>query len=218
MFTGIVQAIGFIDAVEARAEDMQVHVATNELDLDDAATGESIAVNGVCLTAVALREDGFSADVSHETLARTTLKHLRKGSRVNLERALAVGDKIGGHLVSGHVDGVAVVRARRDAVRSVELRVAVPHALAKYIAEKGSVCLDGVSLTVNRVDGAEFDVNLVPHTRHATTLNDLMPGSEVNLEVDLLARYLERLLLGAEAAGTDDVAAEFLARAGLKNI
>jgi len=217
MFTGIIQAVGTVAAIDVAGGDARARFAAGELGLADVRNGDSIAVNGVCLTVIDIADGVFSTDISAETLARTTLGRLRVGSRINLEKPLAFGDRLGGHLVSGHVDGIATVRSRRDAARSIELCMAVPPALSKYIAEKGAVCLDGVSLTVNRVDGAEFDVNLVPHTLHATTLNDLMPGSEVNLEVDLLARYLERLLLGTEAAGSDDLAAELLARAGVKD-
>lgn len=215
MFTGIVQAVGTAARIDVRGGDARLEIAAGELALADVAIGDSIAVNGVCLTAVARGNDSFAADVSTETLTRTSLGRLRAGGRVNLEKALALGDRLGGHLVSGHVDGLATLRAREGAGRSVQFRLAAPTALAKYIAAKGSVCLDGVSLTVNTVAGAEFDVNVVPHTLAVTTLGEWQVGSEVNLEVDLIARYLERLVLGDNAAGAAArVTEELLARAG----
>ncbi len=165
------------------------------LDMSDVRIGDSISVNGICLTALDCSADGFSADVSGETLAHTTLAGARAGTRVNLEKALTPSSRLGGHLVSGHVDGVGVVRARRDEGRSVRFCIEAPRALARYIAPKGSICIDGVSLTVNSVDGAGFDLNIVPHTLEQTTLGALDMGQKVNLEVDLIARYLERLLI-----------------------
>jgi riboflavin synthase len=200
MFTGIIQAVGRIAAIEAPGGDARLHLDAGGLDMTDVRRGDSIAVNGVCLTAIECDRAGFRADVSGETLARTTLGGLRAGDRVNLEKALMPTSRLGGHLVSGHVDGVGEVRERRAEARSVRLRIEAPAGLAKYIAEKGSICVDGVSLTVNAVQGAAFDLNIVPHTLTATTLDDLGPGRAVNLEVDLIARYLERLLLGERAA------------------
>ena len=214
MFTGIVQAVGAIAKLETRGGDARLNVAVGELSLADVAVGDSIAVNGVCLTVITRAGDSFCADVSSETLARTSLGRLRAGSRVNLEKALAVGDRLGGHLVSGHVDGLATVLARQSDARSVRFRFAVPAGLAKYVAAKGSVCLDGVSLTVNGVAGNEFDVNIVPHTLSATTLGEWQAGGEVNLEVDLIARYLERLVLGVNDDTPAGVTEELLARAG----
>lgn len=215
MFTGIIQAVGKIERLDARGGDARLSIVAGGLPLSDVAIGDSIAVNGVCLTVVARTDASFSADVSAESLARTTLGRLRAGSRVNLEKALAVGDRLGGHMVSGHVDGIATLQARESVARSVRLRLTAPPPLAKYIATKGSVCLDGVSLTVNTVAGAEFDVNIVPHTLAATTLDDWRVGSEINLEVDLIARYLERLVLGEAAAdATTRVTEELLVRAG----
>lgn len=214
MFTGIIQAVGSVAKLETRGGDARLNVAVGDLSLADVAVGDSIAVNGVCLTVVTRAGDSFSADVSGETLARTSLGRLRAGSRVNLEKALAVGDRLGGHLVSGHVDGLATVLARESEARSVRFRLVVPSGLAKYVATKGSVCLDGVSLTVNGVNGADFDVNIVPHTLSATTLGEWQVGDEVNLEVDLIARYLERLVLGVKDDTTAGVTEELLARAG----
>jgi riboflavin synthase len=194
MFTGIVQDVGRILALEALGGDTRLTVGVDRLDLARTAIGDSIAVAGVCLTAVALEPRAFSADVSRETLALTTIGDWRVGQRVNLEPALRAGDALGGHLVSGHIDGVAEVRARFDEARSQRFRIRLPQPLARYIARKGSVALDGVSLTVNAIEQQEFEVNLVPHTLAATTLAALAVGNRVNVEVDLIARYTERLL------------------------
>ncbi len=200
MFTGIIQSTGTIGALQPRDGDTRLRIQTGKLDLGGVGPGDSIAVNGVCLTAVELPGDGFWADVSVETLARTTLGRLRTGSSVNLEKALTPATPLGGHLVSGHVDGVGRVIERRPDGRSERFRIEAPAALAKYIAEKGSITVDGISLTVNAVDGAVFDLNIVPHTLQETTMNGYRAGTEVNLEVDIIARYLERLLLGERAA------------------
>ncbi len=200
MFTGIIQSTGTIAALQPRDADTRLRIQTGKLDLGGVGPGDSIAVNGVCLTAVQLPGDGFWADVSVETLARTTLGRLRTGSSVNLEKALTPATPLGGHLVSGHVDGVGRVIERRPDGRSERFRIEAPAALAKYIAEKGSITVDGISLTVNAVDGAVFDLNIVPHTLQETTMNGYRAGTEVNLEVDIIARYLERLLLGERAA------------------
>lgn len=200
MFTGIIQAVGTIAAIENRGGDRSFRIRTGKLDLGDVQLGDSIAVNGVCLTAVTLPGDGFTADVSGETLSRTTLGSLAAGDRVNLEKALTPTTRLGGHLVSGHVDGVGTVVSRAADARSVKFRIEAPASLAKYIAEKGSICCDGVSLTVNAVDGATLDLNIVPHTIAETNIDRWKPGAAVNLEVDIIARYLERLLLGEKAA------------------
>ena len=182
MFTGIVQAVGRIVRVNP------LEVDCGSLDLAGVAVGDSICVQGVCLTVTAMRSSAFTADVSEETLRVTT--GLERPGAVNLEKALALGDKLGGHLVTGHVDGVGDVVSRNGGVVALRL----PHSLAKYVASKGSICVDGVSLTVNRVQGNEFEVNLVPHTLEVTTLGRLERGAKVNLEVDLIARYVERML------------------------
>lgn len=213
MFTGLIQSVGTIRSIARGGA--RIAIDAGKLDLAQAALGDSIAVSGVCLTLVARLGRVFEADVSQETLARTTLGGLAPGARVNLEPALTPTSRLGGHLVSGHVDGVGTVAARTPAGSSVRFRIRVPAPLAKYIAEKGSICLDGVSLTVNAVDGAEFEVNIVPHTLQQTTLDDWRPGAPVNLEVDLIARYLERLLLGEQAAEAGaGVTREFLAAHG----
>lgn len=196
MFTGIVEAVGKVVSVETRGGDRRLHVDGGALGLGDAQIGESIAISGVCLTVVALDGQVFVADVSLETLACTTLGALAAGDRVNLERALLPTTRLGGHLVSGHVDGVGEVRRITDAARSREIMIAAPAALARYIAAKGSVCVDGVSLTVNAVDGAAFTVNIIPHTWERTIIGAWRTGSRVNIEVDVIARYLERLLTG----------------------
>ena len=202
-------------AREDRRGDARLRVASGGLDLGDVRLGDSIAVNGVCLTAVELPGDGFWADVSAESLSRTTLGALRPGDPVNLEKALTPTSRLGGHMVAGHVDGVGRVLERRPEARSVRFVIEAPRELARYIAEKGSIAVDGVSLTVNRVEGARFDLNIVPHTLQGTTIDQYQPGRPVNLEVDVIARHLERLLLGdaaAESAG--GVTLELLARHG----
>jgi riboflavin synthase len=183
MFTGIVQAVGRIVSVAP------LEIDCPQLDRADLAVGHSVCVQGVCLTVTRLTPGGFTADVSAETLGVTAGLE-RKGAAVNLEKSLALGDRLGGHLVSGHVDGVGEVASLEDGV----LRVRAPRELARFIARKGSICVDGVSLTVNRVDGADFELFLIPHTLAVTTLGRLAPGARVNLEVDLVARYVERLL------------------------
>ncbi|MFP4208486.1 MAG: riboflavin synthase [Wenzhouxiangella sp.] len=194
MFTGIIQSAGTVAAIDPMEAGIRMRIACPELGPDNWREGDSVAVSGCCLTALALDGEGFSADLSAETLARTSLGRLRPGDRVNLEPALALGDRLGGHLVTGHVDGLAEVVTVRPVGESRVVRWRVPEALAKFVAEKGSVTLDGVSLTVNAVDGPEFEVNLIPHTWQVTTLGSLVPGDRVNLEIDLLARYLDRLL------------------------
>lgn len=202
MFTGIIQAVGSIIALEKRGGDMRIGINSGNLPMDDVRIGDSIAVSGVCLTVVELGGNGFSADVSGETLGLTMLGNMSVNDAVNLEKALTLETRLGGHLVSGHVDGIGEVTARREDSRSIRFTIKAPSGLARYIATKGSVCVDGVSLTVNAVDGAVFELNIVPHTLEATTMNAFQPGHKVNLEVDLLARYLERLLLGDAAAET----------------
>ncbi len=216
MFTGIIQSVGQIAAVEPKGEDARVRVLTHKLDLADVQLGDSIAVNGVCLTAVELSADGFWADVSGETLACTTFKQIKAGLAVNLEKALMVNTRLGGHLVSGHVDGVGKITQRYNEGRSVRFHITAPDELAKYIAEKGSICIDGISLTVNLVMGTELTLNIVPHTLQETTLGKMKTGDYVNLEVDIIARYLERLLLGDQAAepGAKGVSKQLLAEHG----
>jgi len=191
MFTGIVTSIGRITSAAARDQGLRLVIDAGMLDLSDVAVGDSIAVNGVCLTAVALHGDRFEVDVSQETINFTV--GLDRPNEVNLEKSLRLSDRLGGHLMSGHVDGVGEVRRFEAAGESFLLVIRAPHELAKYIARKGSITVNGVSLTVNRVDAADFEINLIPHTVNVTNLKNLKPGSRVNLEVDLIARYIERL-------------------------
>src|SRR3569832_1607578 len=200
MFTGIVEAVGRIAALQRSGGDARVRIHTGKLDLGGVRLGDSIAVNGVCLTAVAMDDTSFTAACSAETLRCTTLGAARVGDAVNLEKALTPSTPLGGHLVSGHVDGFATLTARTEVGGSLRLAFTVPAPLAKYIACKGSICVNGVSLTVNTVDGARFEVNLVPRTLQETTLGGLVVGDVVNIEADLVARYLSRLLLGDAAA------------------
>jgi riboflavin synthase len=216
MFTGIIQAIGEIERLEPRGGDVRVAVRAGKLDLSHASTGDSIAVNGVCLTAVTLDRGRFSADVSRETLSLTTLGDLAPGAKVNLETALTLSTPLGGHLVSGHVDGVGTVLDVREDARSWRLQIHAPGELARYIAHKGSICVDGTSLTVNEIKGSVFDLNIVPHTLEETIIGGYRAGTRVNLEVDLIARYLERLVLGDHAADHEvsTITEEFLRRHG----
>jgi riboflavin synthase len=216
MFTGIIEAVGTVAALESRGSDVRVTIRSGKLDLNDVKLGDSIAVNGICLTAVALPGDGFVADVSNETMRRSAFVDLKSGSRVNLEKALTPTTRLGGHLVSGHVDGVGELLSLDNDGRSVKMRIQAPAELAKYIAEKGSITVDGVSLTVNAVNGALFDLNIVPHTMQETTLLDFSVGQRINLEVDLIARYLERLLLGDKASQgkSEGITMAFLAEHG----
>ena len=194
MFTGIVQDVGRVVSREARGGDVRMVIAFDRLDPSGIQVGDSICVQGCCLTAVELRDRAFAADVSRETLSLTTLGDLTAGSPVNLEPSLKAGDPLGGHLVSGHIDGVGEIAAMSGDARSTRIEVRVPSALSRYIARKGSVAIDGVSLTVNEVQGATFGINLIPHTQGVTTLGALRAGAHVNVEVDQIARYVERLL------------------------
>ncbi|MBC8212437.1 MAG: riboflavin synthase [Gammaproteobacteria bacterium] len=199
MFTGIIQAIGHIQSLEQKSGDVRLTLNSADLVLNDSDLGDSIAVNGVCLTAIAYTENGFSADVSRETLEKTSLGFLRQGSPVNLEKALTLNTALGGHLVSGHVDGLGKLISLRNDARSIRYEFSVPQPLAHYIAEKGSITIDGTSLTVNHVDGNVFGVNIVPHTRDHTVFQFYEINTQVNIEVDIIARYLERLLTGQSA-------------------
>ncbi len=202
MFTGIIQAVGHIRQLTERSGgDARVNIAGGGLDLADVAIGDSIAVNGVCLTVVEKGPEHFSVDVSQETFSCTT--GFTPGEAVNLEKALRLADRLGGHLVSGHVDGVGEVVRLDQVGDSMRLDIRAPRGLERYMAAKGSVAVNGVSLTVNRVHGAEFSINLIPHTLEATMLMNLQPGSRVNLEADLLARYAERLLSYVNATDKD---------------
>ena len=218
MFTGIIETMGTVAALQPRNGDLRVRIATTTLPLADVRIGDSIATNGVCLTVVELPGDGYWADVSRETLAFTTIGEWRVGAAVNLEKALMAASRLGGHIVSGHVDGVGEVVSRREDARSIRLTVRAPAELAKYIAHKGSICVDGISLTVNAVSGTDFELNIVPHTAQVTVIGNYGIGTRVNLEVDVIARYLERLLMGDTAAAkSGGVTAAFLAEHGFGN-
>jgi riboflavin synthase len=193
MFTGIIQGVGSVRAIEPHGGDVTMLIDTGSVPIDDVEIGGSIAVNGACLTATRIEGNCFWTDVSRETLTLTTLGRARPGTRVNIEKALKAGQALGGHYVTGHVDGVGKVLSRHDDVRSVRVEFEVPADLAKYVARKGSICIDGVSLTVNGAAGTRFDVNLIPHTLEMTILGGYEAGTPVNLEVDLIARYVERM-------------------------
>ncbi len=194
MFTGIVKATGVISSLEQRGGDVRLRVRAKDLPWSDYEPGESIAVNGVCLTAVSLHDDGFDTDVSVETLKVTGLGDAQAGAKVNLEPALGIGERLGGHLVSGHVDCMGKVTAIANDARSIRMTIEIPAEYSRYVARKGSVCVDGVSLTTNEVSGSCFELNIIPHTADVTIIGEYVVGTLVNIEVDLLARYLERLL------------------------
>ena len=194
MFTGLVECVGVLRGRTPRGPGMRLGF---EAPLDGLSLGESVSVSGACLTVVGIRSDGFEVDVTVETLERTTLGRLAPSDRVNLERAVRAGDRLGGHLVQGHVDGLAEVLHTERAGEALDARIGTSPSLLRFIAEKGSVALDGVSLTVNGVAPGSFSVMLIPHTRAVTTLGELAPGRALNLEVDLVARYVARLLEGA---------------------
>lgn len=206
MFTGIIKAVGSVRRVQQTGGDIRLGITAEGIHWDRLKAGDSISVNGVCLTAVLLHDDGFDADVSLETLDVTALNGLTSGDKVNIEPALTVGEALGGHLVSGHVDCVGTIRDRRSDARSRVLTIEIPVEYARYVAKKGSVCVDGVSLTINEVSTDAFEVNIIPHTAQVTIIGDYQVGTRVNIEVDLLARYLERLL-GRDSAG---ISKEFL--------
>ena len=198
MFTGLIEGVGRVAALESRGGDVRLRIAVGSLPFADVALGESIAVSGVCLTVIEFDAGSFAADASTETLGLTTLGGMPVGQAVNLERAMRPSDRLGGHLVSGHVDGVGRVLSVHDDARAQRWRFAAPASLSKYIATKGSICVDGVSLTVNAVDDAGFEVALIPHTVSHTAFSSTHIGDPVNLEVDLVARYVERLLSARE--------------------
>ncbi|QKI89419.1 riboflavin synthase [Thiomicrorhabdus xiamenensis] len=216
MFTGIIQAEGKISKIEPRDGDWKVTIHTGKLDMNDVAQGDSIAANGICLTAIEFGKDFYVADVSSETLSVTTAEEWTPGTPVNLEKALRLQDRLGGHLVSGHVDGVGEVKTISQDARSWRYQIEAPQTICKYIAAKGSICINGISLTVNKVDGCVFDVNIVPHTRQETTIKYFEVGTKVNLEVDLLARYLERMLNAPQAEAQSNITENFLAEHGFK--
>ena len=217
MFTGIIEATGKLKSLQQVKKDWKLVVDTGKLDLTDVVIGDSIAVNGCCLTVTELDQSGFAADVSLETIQCTTFSELGVGSRVNLEKAMRADSRFGGHIVSGHVDGIGKVVNMAPDGNSTKITLSAPSTIAKYIAGKGSVCVDGTSLTVNEVSNNEFTINIIPHTQVETTIADYAKGQSVNLEVDLIARYLERLMTGSAETGSGNqtIDAEFLARHGL---
>ncbi len=200
MFTGIIEAVGKVTSLVRTGGDVRLTIQTGKLDMQDVKLGDSIATSGVCLTVIDFGKDWYAADVSLETISRTSLASWQTGSVVNLEKALLPTTRLGGHLVSGHVDGLGEIITRKQDARSLYFEVKAPNELARYLAEKGSVTVDGISLTINHLNGAVLSLNLVPHTADQTTINQWQVGTKVNLEVDVLARYLERLLLGDKAA------------------
>lgn len=215
MFTGIIEATGIIESLDPTGGDLRAVVTSEDLDFSDIQLGDSICVSGVCLTAIAFGENSFTVDISNETVSLTSFATLKTGDRVNLEKAMQPTSRFGGHIVSGHVDGLVELVSRSEDGRSERLEFAVPENLSRYIAAKGSVCLEGISLTVNAVEGNRFGVNIIPHTAEVTTFSDLAPGQKVNLEVDIVSRYLERLLAdrGADDPG-EGLTLEKLSRYG----
>ena len=214
MFTGIIEALGAVRKLEPIGGDLRYVIDAGDLDMGDVQIGDSIAVNGVCLTVIAYDSDSFSADVSNETIALTSLKGLKVGSAVNLEKAMLPTTRMGGHLVSGHVDGLGTVVSKAGDARSIRLEIEVPAELKKYIAVKGSICIDGISLTVNAVDDRIVGLNIVPHTQERTVIQHYEKGTRVNIEVDLVARYLETLVLNMDEKDKDRVSMDLLTRTG----
>ncbi len=213
MFTGIIEAIGTIQSMQPKGGDQRLTIAVGKLDMSDVVLGDSIAVNGVCLTVVEFDNKSFVADVSTETIDCTGFKHYKAGQPVNLEKALLPTTRLGGHLVSGHVDGIGTVVDRFDSARSVRFVIEAPKDIEHYIAAKGSITVDGVSLTVNKIEGNRFELNIVPHTLQETCMNNFKQGTQVNLEIDIIARYLERML-NKDGQTQQGVSASLLAQAG----
>ncbi|HCV03696.1 riboflavin synthase [Pseudoalteromonas sp. MEBiC 03607] len=214
MFTGIIEATGKIVELTQKQGDLAIRIQSTNLDMKDVKLGDSIATNGVCLTVVAKHSDGFSADLSNETISLTGFAHYKKGQTVNLEKAMQPLSRLGGHLVSGHVDGIATVESISPNARATEYWLSTDNDLMKYIPYKGSVCIDGISLTVNEVEQNRFKLTIVPHTAEQTTIAEFQVGTQVNLEVDQIARYLERLIKGAEQPSRSDISMSLLAQAG----
>ncbi len=217
MFTGIIAAVGKITAIKNNEKDMTITVHAGDLEMNDVKLGDSISNNGVCLTVTRLGESSFDADVSHETIRLSGFANIQPGFMVNLEKAMQMNDRFGGHIVSGHVDGVGEITSVSPLGNAVEYWIKAPDDLAKYIAKKGSITVDGISLTTNDVDGASFKLTIIPHTITQTTMQHYVVGSRVNLEVDVIARYLERLVLGEHAADTNtkqQSTMELLAKSG----
>jgi len=215
MFTGIVEAVGSLSALTAKGEDISIRVNAGTLDMSDVKLGDSIATNGVCLTVVAMTSNSYTADLSVETLKKTGFANYKVGDKVNLEKAMLPTTRFGGHIVSGHVDGVGEIIERNPVGRAIEFWVAMPGEISKYVAEKGSITVDGISLTVNDLRKNAFKLTIVPHTSSETTIDDFQVGRKVNLEVDVMARYLERLISAKEEAQPESkLTMEFLQKHG----
>jgi len=214
MFTGIIEATGIISELQKKQGDLAIRIQSSDLHMADVKLGDSIATNGVCLTVVAKHNDGFTADLSNETISLTGFAKYKQGQKVNLEKAMQPVSRLGGHLVSGHVDGIATIISITANARATEYWLSTDSELMKYIPYKGSVCVDGISLTVNAVEENKFKLTIVPHTSEQTTIADFKVGTEVNLEVDQIARYLERLIKGAEQPASSDISMSLLTQAG----
>ncbi|MFT5520759.1 MAG: riboflavin synthase [Enterobacterales bacterium] len=218
MFTGIIEATGKIASIQSKEGDSLIKISANNLDMSDVELGDSIAVNGVCLTVIKFTESEFTADVSAETLSRSIFRDCKVGDVVNLEKALLANSRLGGHMVSGHVDGIGEVIKRYQDARSWRFVIKAPKEISHYIAEKGSITIDGISLTVNSIMDSEFDVNIVPHTIQETSMGTFNVGTRVNLEVDLIARYLERLLTkdspSAKVGSNQSITEDMLRKSG----
>ncbi len=216
MFTGIIESLGRVQNIQDVSGDIRLRIQT-DLDMSDVHLGDSIATNGICLTVVEFGDDWYAVDVSRESLHRTTLGHWKIGQPVNVEKAMLPTTRFGGHIVSGHVDALGEITVVRQDARSLYFEVTAPADLAKYLAEKGSITVDGISLTINHLRGSIMSLNLIPHTAERTNIGTWQVGTKVNLEVDVLARYIERLMLGDKAAeqeSTSNISMEFLASNG----
>lgn len=216
MFTGIIESVGQVQSLQSVGGDIRLRIQTN-LDMSDVHLGDSIATNGICLTVIEWGDDWYAADVSRESLNRTTLAHWKVGQAVNVEKAMLPTTRFGGHIVSGHVDAVGEITVMREDARSLYFEVTAPAEIARYLAEKGSVTVDGISLTINHLRGRVLSLNLIPHTAERTNIGTWKTGAKVNLEVDVLARYIERLLLGdkaAESTPQSSISMDFLAQNG----
>ncbi len=216
MFTGIIESLGTVESVQNVGGDVRLRIGT-DLDMSDVHLGDSIATNGICLTVIDWGEHWYAADVSRESLNRTTLTHWKVGQRVNVEKAMLPTTRFGGHIVSGHVDAVGEITVVREDARSLYFEVTAPAEIARYLAEKGSITVDGISLTINHLRGRILSLNLIPHTAERTNIGTWKVGSQVNLEVDVLARYIERLMMGDKAAETPSqskISLDFLAQNG----
>ncbi len=213
MFTGIIEALGSVSQIERASGGARLNVTT-DMDMSSDRIGDSVAVNGICLTIVEITTNSFALDLSQETIGRTTFEEMKVGDKVNLERALKFSGRLGGHLVTGHIDGVGVVRRRTRSGASEVFEITAPSGMERYMIEKGSIAVDGISLTINSCQGRDFSVNIIPHTLSVTTLGLHMSGSRVNIEADVLGKYIERIMSGGKAGGSGDIDLELLAKHG----